>query len=594
MSTLSEPRRPRLLPQNRKLRHLKGLSLRNLTFALATLYSADDAVIPGSPSKLGMLREAAHLHTSRSSDSLRRDGLRPEKRRPPPQPRRTSLSLSHANPSTRQKRLESLVQASVGDVFFSLHVAECEEPIYISEVRNQSANFNFQFFDLSADKPLVSRSCTVSIRVWAKRPQQTSWVFLLQEFIDLRRLNFIGTLIDRQFPPNAIILHLEDGVYSLDFPTKTADPKHAPPAAATSSYNALMKLANLESSIQDAIDTQHRITQQINHILEKSPSDPTPAADEEVSLADKFVATQQRANKTARRRRDEMLESLRSRREAISIGREAQAAAEKDIANNKEKLAASEALLHKTEQQIRGQRRRICSELSDIFPITPIPNAPPLSFQICNLPLPNSTYDAATARTINEDVLSAALGLVATLTRHLQDDISHIPERQPQRREFPLYLPRGGSTIAQWRFEYGWFLLNKNIEALCASQGLKVVDIRHSLPNLKYLLYVCSAGTDEVPERKKGGVRGLWAGRLKGRMGAAADAESGSSAGGSRRGSVDSEVANQHGEVLRSAAVQANGDGDGGWGADSGVGLLPFGDDARFTLRTKGLRENVA
>ncbi|KAK9434827.1 p63 protein [Metarhizium brunneum] len=615
MSTLSEPRRPRLLPQNRKLRHLKGLSLRNLTFALATLYSADDAVIPGSPSKLGMLREAAHLHTSRSSDSLRRDGLRPEKRRPPPQPRRTSLSLSHANPSTRQKRLESLVQASVGDVFFSLHVAECEEPIYISEVRNQSANFNFQFFDLSADKPLVSRSCTVSIRVWAKRPQQTSWVFLLQEFIDLRRLNFIGTLIDRQFPPNAIILHLEDGVYSLDFPTRTADPKHAPPAAATSSYNALMKLANLESSIQDAIDTQHRITQQINQILEKSPSDPTPAADEEVSLAGKFVATQQRANKTARRRRDEMMESLRSRREAISIGREAQAAAEKDIANNKEKLAASIALLHKTEQQIRGQRRRICSELSDIFPITPLPNAPPLSFQICNLPLPNSTYDAATARTINEDVLSAALGLVATLTRHLQfylscplpyplsacgsrsyarDDISHIPERQPQRREFPLYLPRGGSTIAQWRFEYGWFLLNKNIEALCASQGLKVVDIRHSLPNLKYLLYVCSAGTDEVPERKKGGVRGLWAGRLKGRMGAAADAESGSSAGDSRRGSVDSEVANQHGEALRSAAVQANGDGDGGWGADSGVGLLPFGDDARFTLRTKGLRENVA
>ncbi|TWU76238.1 hypothetical protein ED733_004698 [Metarhizium rileyi] len=611
MSTLSEPRRPRLLPHNRKLRHLKGLSLRNLSFAPASLHTADDAAILGSPSKLGMLRETrGHLHSSRSSDSLRRDSLRLEQRRPPAQARRTSLSLAHANPSTRQKKLEALVEDSVGDVFFSLHVAESEEPVYISEVRNRSANFNFRFFDLSADGSPNSRSCTVSIRVWAKRPQQSSWIFLLEDFVDLRRLNFIGTLIDRQFPPNALVFHLEDGMYSLDFPTKTADPKHAPPAT-TSSYNALMKLANLENSIQDAISTQRRIMHQIGQILQKSPADPTPAACQEVALAEKFVATQKRVNKTAEKRRDELLESLKSRREAISKGREAQAVAENDIANNREKLAASIELLRKTEQQIRGQRRRICSELSDIFPIVPIPNAPPLSFQICSLPLPNSTYDAATAKAINEDVLSAALGLVAMLTRHLQfylsyplpyplsaygsrsyarDDISHIPERQPQQREFPLYLPRGGSTIGQWRFEYGWFLLNKNIEVLCASQGLKVVDIRHSLPNLKYLLYVCSAGTDQVPERKKGGVRGLWAGRIRSRMGAMADVESSSS----RRGSLDSEMTNQHGEALRTAAMQVDADADAAWGADSGVGLLPFHDDARLTLRTKGLRENIA
>lgn len=480
---------------------------------------------------------------------------------------------------------------------------------------NDLQNFNFQFFDLSAEKCAVSRSSAITIRLWAKRPQQASWVFLLEEFIDLRRLRFIGTLVDRQFPPNALIFHLEDGLYSLDFPSRTADPKHAPPTS-TSSYNALMKLANLESSIQDAIDTQHKIMQQINEILDESPTDPTPAADEEVTLAEKYVATQQRANKAAEKRRDDLLESLRSRREAITKGKKAQALAEEDIANNREKLMASIELVQKTELQIHGQRRRICSELSDMFPITPIPHAPPLSFQIFNLPLPNSTYDAATVKTINEDVLSAALGLVAMLTQHLQfylsyplpyplsaygsrsyarDDISQISERQPQRREFPLYLPRGGSTIGQWRFEYGWFLLNKDIEALCASQGLKVVDIRHSLPNLKYLLYVCSAGTDEVPERKKGGVRGLWANRLKGRVSVVADAESSSSAGGSRRGSVDSEIMNQHGDALRNAVIKSNGEErDESWGADSGVGMLPFGEDVRFTLRTKGLRENIA
>ncbi|KAG6317781.1 hypothetical protein E4U22_005924 [Claviceps purpurea] len=644
MPTLSEPRRPRLLPQNRKLRHLKGLSLRNLSFAPrgpGNAHTSDDAAINRSSKKLGNLDETgpSRLRASRSSESLRLDSLHADKRRPRAQPRRSSLSVAHANPVTRQKDLESLVDSSVGDVFFSLHVADCDEPVYISEVRNRSANFDFQFFHLSSRETCISRACILTIRVWCKRPQRASWTFLLEEIIDLRRLNFIGTLSDRRFPPNALVFHLQDGLYSMDFPIRTADPKPAP-LVATSSYTALMKLANLESSVQDAMETQRKIMQQINAILDESPADPNPAANEATASAVKYVSMQRRANMAAETKRHDLRKSLRSRREAIAQGRRVQALAEADIQNNSEKLAASVELVQQTEQQIHGQRRRICSELCDMFPITPIPNAPPLSFQICGLPLPNSVYDAATAKVIGEDVLSGALGLVALLTRHLsfylasplpyplsvygsrsyaRDDISHIPDTQPQRqpqrqrqrqrREFPLYLPRGGSTIGQWRFEYGWFLLNKNIEALCASEGLKVVDIRHSLPNLKYLLYVCSAGTDEMPERKKGGVRGLWDGKKlnghargawSGTAGAVhalpfaldADGESGSSSGsiaGSRQASVDSEMMNRHGDALRSAMLKM----DDERVRDSGIGL-PFGEERGFTLRTKGLRESIA
>ncbi|KAF4458290.1 UV radiation resistance-associated [Fusarium albosuccineum] len=615
MSSLAEPRRPRLLAQNRKLRHLRGIWLRNLSFAPTNLRSADDADLNTSPKKLlPVLRETSQLHPSRSSESLRKDSVRPDALRPP-QKRRTSLSLAHANPMARQKKLETLVEEAIGDVFYSLHVEGESEPIYVSEVRERAVNFNFKFFSLEGCESTISRSCALTIRVWVKRPKQTSWIFLLEESIDLRRLNFIGTLLDRNFPPNALVFHLEDGVYSLDFPNRISDPKQAPQMA-TSSYSALMKLANLESSIEDAMETQQRLMEEINQILEQSPVDRSPVARESVSLAEKYIATQRRANKQAQKKRDELRESIRSRREAIQKGREAQAKAEEDIANNKEKLVASRELLEQTQQQIRGQRRRICSELADIFPITPIPNAPPLSFQICNLPLPNSVYDAAAARQITEDALSAGLGFVAMLTRHLQfylshplpypldwfgsrsyarDDISQLSEKTVSRREFPLYLPRGGSTAGQWRFEYGWFLLNKDIEALCASQGLRVVDIRHSLPNLKYLLYVCSAGTDQVPERKKGGVRGLWAGRLKGRMStmsAQFDGD-GSSITESRRGSVDSEMMNQHGDALRAALLKSNGFGkdDAPPSPDDGI-ALPFGEgDAKFTLRTKGLRE---
>lgn len=444
-------------------------------------------------------------------------------------------------------------------------------------------------------------------------------------------------------------------MYSLDFPDRISEPRRAPPIT-TSSYNALMKLSNLESSLGDAEETLRAVKQQINDIIDSEPADGADAADEGVVLAHRYLSAQRRLNKQTEKRRDELRESLRARREAIAAGRELQRQREEDMDSSREELQASRRLLADTEQQIRGQRRRICADLNTIFPITPIPQAPPLSFQICGLALPNSVYDAAVARTIGEDALSAAIGLVALLARHLQfylahplpyevthlgsrsyirDDISHLADGKAVgvgggagveggRREFPLFLPRGGSTTGQWRFEYAWFLLNKDVEALCASQGLRVVDIRHSLPNLKYLLYVCSAGSDEVPERKSGGVRGLWAARLRGRVsglgaagnGGLVDDAPGSTPGSSRPGSADSEAHAQRGDVLRSAAMggalpephqqqqqqQQQTTPVKGWSAMDGRGdvampdfSLPFGDTGtKFTLRTKGLRENVA
>lgn len=39
-----------------------------------------------------------------------------------------------------------------------------------------------------------------------------------------------------------------------------------------------------------------------------------------------------------------------------------------------------------------------------------------------------------------------------------------------------------------------------------------MVDLRHTLPNLKYLLTVLTTGNGELPVRKRGGIRGLGAG----------------------------------------------------------------------------------
>lgn len=121
-----EPR-PLLTPQNRRLRHLRGLYLRNLTFARPTLRTVDDSELNGSPSpsKKGKRRRRSslgELPSARSSETLRAGE------------RRLSVALGvGAGPAERQRRLQGSVEEKVADGFFSLH-CEGEGPVYFSEV----------------------------------------------------------------------------------------------------------------------------------------------------------------------------------------------------------------------------------------------------------------------------------------------------------------------------------------------------------------------------------------------------------------------------------------------------------------------------
>jgi UV radiation resistance-associated gene protein len=604
-----------MLSQNRRLRHLHGIYLRNLSFTKPHGRATDDLDADLPSNKPQDAQPRSNLHHAHSSESLR----------PRANTRRRSTTLANTTPVTRQKQLEYTVESRAADVFFSLHCDGEEEPIYISEVGERSTNFNFRFFDLSSTGPLVTRQARVEVRVWAKR--RTSWCLLLSQDIELGALHYLGSLRNHHFPPNCLIFHLEDGMYSLDIASKRPEPKQIP-SLPTSSYNALMKLSNLDTSIQDAIATREALKAQINLSLEETPENLVPQAEESARLALNFVAAQRRALRAAQTRRDQLEGSIQARRAAIKEGRAAQLRVAEDIEHAQSKLPASLESISATKESIHGQRRRICEDLARIFPITPAPSGAPLSFSICGIPLPNSDYDPTSSSSI-EDALSAGLGYVAQLTYALQfylsaplpytvspfgsrssirDDISLLPEAQ---RNFPLFL-RGGAT-AQYRFDYGWFLLNKDIEALCVSAGLKVVDIRHTLPNLKYLLYVCTAGSDEVPERKRGGIRGLWAGRMKGRlkMGSSLTStdDGASSTGGSRRGSMDSEiVGGRQRESLNRALGKENTQqvDSGDHSRQSSVGgsdrqrhqsplRLPFDEGLanKLTLRTKGLRENV-
>ncbi|TVY42724.1 UV radiation resistance-associated protein [Lachnellula subtilissima] len=559
----SEASRPLLLPQNRKLRHLQGIYLRNLTLTRPRGQTIDDTALNTTSQK----REP-QLHHAQSSDELR----------PTQKGRRRSSNWGAASPVSRQKKLEDVIDARMADTFFTLHVAgrDSDEPVYISEVMEKAMNPTFRFFDLSEMGPAISRLDTITVRIWVKR---VDFVPLIEEEVNLQSLQFIGRLENHPFPPNCILFQLVDGIYTIELASKPPKPKPAP-VAPTSSYSALMRLSNLDESIQDALATREEIASQINAILKDMPVDESPQAREEAALASRYVASEKKLLKQSIRRRAELKASIAARRKAIQSGKEAQERVMDDINNAQEKLANCKALLSTTTTEIHQQRRRICEELLAIFPIEP--TSSPLLFTICSLALPNSHFDDA-----DEDTVSAALGHVARVVDMLQYYLSiplpypitaygsrsiiqdYISKLQDNQRTFPLY----NKGTLRFRFEYGVFLLNKDIECLAESQGLKVLDIRQTLPNLKYLLYVCSAGTSELPARKAGGVKGLlMVGGGRGSDGASVL---------SRSGSADSNAGGVIGEQVRRALENEGKEGK----SSNGNGV--------FSLRTSGLRENV-
>ncbi|KAL4889598.1 UV radiation resistance protein and autophagy-related subunit 14-domain-containing protein [Aspergillus ambiguus] len=545
----SRRERPWLLPSNRKLRHLQGVSVRNLVVAppsRARGKTIDDEDIPNSlqsPSKLLAKDANRSLQHSRSFNNLKPSntaGERPKRTEPlpktRPQTRRNTLPWSDPNPLARQIKLEDILRSRMADVWFSIHCEGINDPVYISEVVENATNPNFRSFDLNMCGPFVSRLDTLTLKLWAKSATMEEYLLLVELQLNLQSLQFLGKSLDsfhQPLPANSILFHFPDGVYTNltdippvwnSLPAKTSKSDH-PHLLPTSSYDMLMRLANLDECIQDALTTRERLEAQISSILERDQQSLTMTSDasrasDKLALTNHAVAAEKKQLRLAAKRKEELLASIKARKDAMERGRQAQDRARVHLPDAQQNLGSSQKLLEQNIDEAKGQIRRISEDLLAVYPIEPIPDKP-LAFTIAGLPLPNSNFND-----IDRDAVAAALGYTAHLVYLLSfylsvaipypinPYLSHSLIQDPvsaslPQRTYPLY-----PVNVTYRFEYGVFLLNKNIEFLLNKQGLRVLDIRHTLPNLKYLLYVLTAGTSEIPARKAGGIRGLLPGRL--------------------------------------------------------------------------------
>jgi UV radiation resistance-associated gene protein len=430
----------------------------------------------------------------------------------------------------RQSKLEDIVVDRLADTWVSVHCAGFREPVYISEVVERSMNPSFAFFDLDSSGPQISRSDECTVRVWA-RPSKTEHYTLLVELeLNLRSLQFVGRSLENfhhPLPRNCILLHLSDGIYT-SFTDLPAEPHPTSVHAVDhrggtckpgSTFDALMQLANLDECIQDAVKVRSQLEDDINKILAEArvltvEDGMEPDISDENPQVKAALVSEQKQLRQLKKRKEELEQSLDLRRRARVSGHDAQGKALALIAAMDNESQEVEAKLRQIGTDSSGQIHRICEALLTIFPIEPLRNRT-LQFTIRGIHLPNSVYNDT-----NRDEIAAALGFTAQLVYQLAlylsialpyplepsastSSISDPVSIGLSQRRYPLH------PTVPYKFEYGVFLLNKDIEFLMNRQNLRVLDIRHTLPNLKYLLYVLTAGTGELPTRKAGGVKGL-------------------------------------------------------------------------------------
>ncbi|KAK4505198.1 hypothetical protein PRZ48_003161 [Zasmidium cellare] len=464
--------------------------------------------------------------------------------------RRSTLEWAQSTPQRRQERLEKTTKERMADVFFTLHVHGVEEPVYVSETIERTINPTFRHVDWSHCGPGVTRLDQVTVHVWVKGGKVDEWRQLLQLELQLTGLQYAGKSLDdldRSLPQNAVLFHLSDGVYtsladsladftplhpSIQRRTDTSSQRTLP----TSSFDALLRLSKLDDSIQDALATRDQIATDLEDLLQRNRE--SLLERDEVSEAKDRLKTIEFAKRTvekqldkARKQQEEKRDSLAARRNLMHSDKSTRRMQQQEMQDQRPKFPEMRQEDSTKRKDVQNQRRRICEDLQICYPIQPLPGKT-LAFSIRDLHLPNSEdLDSEAPETI-----SAALGFVAHVLQMLAfylaqslpypvsplgsastvyDPISILKSNttftsrkgdETTLRTYPLFT----KGVPRFRFEYAVFLINQDIRVLLENAfNLKVLDIRQTLPNLKYLLYVATAGEGDLPTRKAGGVRGL-------------------------------------------------------------------------------------
>ncbi|KAI7904470.1 uncharacterized protein BX663DRAFT_505130 [Cokeromyces recurvatus] len=443
---------------------------------------------------------------------------------------------------------DSIVYSSGGlvDTYFTLHNELLASSFYKSEMIPNTVNPTFRSLPTPFDwmNWYDAASSLLVIRVWARHAvfesagqhtepvlgyqdkEDEQFQLLIQWQVDLNALVWISKSyveLNYSFPENTLVFEMDDGIYTsaeiknsmlnqnkrsslfdlsqLQKDDASIDTINSIQKNKRSyTYNNIMKMNTFMDCIFDTKTSVNEIRQNIQEILEE----------EDKGFRLRRELNQYKANLMEReyeiiqkkKQLKAKIEKIKQTKREIERRKMEITSSLNRCISGKEDLQDNEIVLEKNikmrQNIFRTLNRRKKELIADLFSIYPIEQSYDdlQQFYIRGIYLPNSVYDGQ-----NEDLIATALGFTAHLVSMLAYYLE-IPLRYPTipmgsrstikdmvslingSRDFPLYS-RG---VDRYRFEFGVFLLNKNIEQLMNAYGLIVMDLRHTLPNIHYFI----------------------------------------------------------------------------------------------------------
>nr|XP_018913944.1 PREDICTED: UV radiation resistance-associated gene protein [Bemisia tabaci] len=452
---------------------------------------------------------------------------------------------------TQQQRLRNLIQVIAYNInqdisaeekrkkgkryYYTLHLTTMSSPFYTSE-KLTSENPKWSEFEIT--NPAHGTATGIVIRVWQNYNNEDTEVTVWG--VCFSGLVYIGSQLSRNnpavFSTNTIVFYMHGGYFtdpqcfkgksplvvrltSVNLPTKDVK---------TSCTVSLMsKIHEVQQEIKKQTEVAENLRKQIlmggpqlsgtevrepSRTLRKllNQSEPQRPQQHEILAVKKDIElvkfrvqllSQEKSRKLAELRRlsqrkNTLYESNQDKGcELMEKYRELKRDIECTRQWHKQCVETQDALAQAS-SQLSFRRKRLINELSYIYPITEMSEG---KYAICGIHLPNSEDFGGH----DETQIAAALGYVAHLVQMIAYFL-HVPPRYPiihfgsrskimdhinasmpdKDRQFPLFS-RGKDKL---QFNYGVYLLNKNIAQLRWYCGISTNDLRTTLPNLASLL----------------------------------------------------------------------------------------------------------
>ncbi|NWI15008.1 UVRAG protein, partial [Crypturellus soui] len=396
------------------------------------------------------------------------------------------------------------------DTYFTLHLCDntkIYKEFYKSEVIKNSLNPTWRSLDfgIMPDRLDTSVSCFV-VRIWGGKKEH--YQLLIEWKVNLDGLKYLGQQIHAR-NPNEIIFGLNDGYYGASFEQKDHSGTlknsllQVDQNCVRNSYDvfSLLRLHRAQCAIKQTQVTVQKIGREIEEKLRcTSTSNELKKQSECLQLKILVLHNELERQKKALGQEVALLHkeqnNLHERENVFETEYQKLQEHNESLHELRKECTAKRELFLKTNAQLTIRCKQLLTELSYIYPIDLNDQK---DYFVCGVKLPNSEDFQAK----DDGSIAVALGYTA----HLVSMISYflqVPLRYPiihkgsrstikdnindklteKEREFPLY-PKGGEKL---QFEYGVYLLNKNIAQLRYQHGLSTPDLRQTLPNLKHFM----------------------------------------------------------------------------------------------------------